>query len=78
MKKRFIQLGNEYIAIHYATNTVYRCSNNNGQISAEIQTGEIFVTIAEFSPLNNDIDEALFASKFSGIVAKLHAETPYA
>ena len=78
MKKKFLHLGNHYIALHYNTNTMYMCVDNpkNYQVhvtqsAAEIENMESYLNAKE-------IPEELFVAKFSKVVSIIHSQTPYA
>lgn len=77
MKKRFCKIGDTYVAIHYSENKVFLVEDTPKQTEVKIWIGA-----KEVKHINGyhstPIDEATFAAKYSGVVAKLHAQTPYA
>lgn len=76
--KKFYQLGKYYFAIHCTTNEVFMCIDTPGEIEATVQKGAEFVKNVESYQQKIEIDAALFVSRFSGVVNKLHSQTPYA
>jgi hypothetical protein len=77
MEKRFFKVGDTYIAIHFYENKVYLCEDSDKQLEVKVWNGK--KTVAHVNKhTGKEIDEATFVEKFSGAVAKLGNDTPYA
>lgn len=77
MRKRFCKVGETYIAVHYNENKVFLVMDTPKQIEVKTWIGSKEVKHID-SYKSEPIDEATFVSKFSGAVAKLHSQIPYA
>nr|WP_321357214.1 hypothetical protein [uncultured Draconibacterium sp.] len=82
--KAFFKLGDSYCAVDREKKQVIICvdaagdSTNSETLAVKIWTGKDAVESVESMVKLETIDQATFAAKYSGIVAKLHSQTPYA